>query len=79
MMNKICRSYDDTLEAIHLTHPFIRKTTSHGAVLMCYGAFLNQETSDYSRAIRNLEEAESIFNPQWTEIIFQLSIILYLV
>ncbi len=63
MMNKICRSYDDTLEAIHLTHPFIRKTTSHGAVLMCYGAFLNQETSDYSRAIRNLEEAESIFQP----------------
>ena len=30
---------------------------------MCYGAFLNQETSDYSRAIRNLEEAESIFQP----------------
>lgn len=59
--NKICRSYEDAIEAIQFSHPFIRGTTSHGAVLMLYGIFLHTRLNDHSRAIRYLEEAADIF------------------
>lgn len=62
LLNKICRSYDDAIEAIHFSHPFIRGTNSHGAVLMLYGIFLGTVLKDYSRSIRNLEEAAAIFS-----------------
>lgn len=60
-INNICRSYDDAIEAIHFSHPFIRGTKSHGAVLMLYGIFLGTVLKDNSRSIRNLEEAAEIF------------------
>jgi hypothetical protein len=64
MINKTCRSYDDALEAIQFSHPFMRGTNSHGAVLMLYGVFLSTIIKDNSRSIRNFEEAIDIFLPQ---------------
>lgn len=62
ILNKVCRSYEDAIEAIHFSHPYIRGTNSHGAVLMLYGIFLGTVLKDNSRSIRYLEEAAEIFS-----------------
>lgn len=64
IVKNICRSYEDAIEAIQFTHPFIRGTNSHGAVLMLYGIFLGSVLRDNSRSIRYLEEASDIFSKE---------------
>jgi GTPase SAR1 family protein len=57
----ILRAYEDSIESIEFDYPFIRGTSSHGAVLMLFGIFLATELQEHSRAIRYLEEAKGIF------------------
>jgi GTPase SAR1 family protein len=56
----ISRSYEDAIQEIEFSYPYIKGTESHGAILWLYGTFLSLKKRDYPRSIRYLEQARSI-------------------
>lgn len=61
LINRISRFYEDAIENVYYSYPFIKNTISHGALLMFYGNFLGKVKGDSSRAIRFLEDSLKIF------------------
>ena len=58
----ILRSYEDTIQEIEFSYPYIKNTQSHGAVLWLYSIFLVREKNDVLRSTRYLEDARNIFS-----------------
>lgn len=58
----ISRSYEDTIQEIEFSYPYIRNTQSHGAALWLFAIFLIRHKNDYARSIRYLEDAKDIFS-----------------
>ncbi len=58
----ILRSFEDTIQEIEFSYPYIKNTQSHGAVLWLYSIFLIQQRKDYLRSTRYLEDAQKIFS-----------------
>lgn len=61
LINKISRLYEDAIQDVYYSYPFIKNTISHGALLMFFGKFLAKYKEDYSRSIRFCEDALQIF------------------
>jgi hypothetical protein len=62
IIETILRSYEDTIQEIEFSYPYIKNTQSHGAVLWLYSIFLIGERKDYLRSTRCLEDAQKIFS-----------------
>lgn len=72
LLNSIQRAYEDSIESIEFNYPHVRNTKSHGAVLMFFGIQLLEEFGNYSKAVRNLEEASKIINVPNSKLFFDL-------
>lgn len=68
--NEIERAYEDVIESIEYSYPFIKGTTSHGAALMLFGISLLLDQNDASRSIRYLENAREIFEAPSSKVFF---------
>lgn len=72
LLNSMQRAYEDSIESIDFNYPHVRGTKSHGAVYMFFGIQLLEEFRDYSKAVRNLEEATKIINAPTSKLFFDL-------
>lgn len=72
LLNSIQRAYEDSIESIDFNYPHVRGTKSHGAVYMFFGIQLLEEFKEYSKAVRNLEEASKIINAASSKLFFDL-------
>ncbi|HHL2562272.1 TPA: ATP-binding protein [Yersinia enterocolitica] len=61
ILTQVENAYEQALEAIEYDYRYLIDTVAYASLKMLFGIFLCENKKDYSRAVRFLEEAKSIF------------------